>query len=122
MGQPGTVVWSRVFVEAGALHVDLGMGEVVELPETETARRWANTTSQWPLVSFVLQDISRDAFMARHRANHVSIAYAPDAKALAVKAAMFHELGIQVHLCGTIRLRVALAAAVPHLRPPKGFQ
>ena len=44
--------------------------------------------------------------MARHRANHVNIAYAPDetraAQALAVKAAMFDALGVRVHLCGTI--------------------
>ena len=78
------------------------MGSVVELPEQETARRWQNTTSQWPLVSFVLAGITRDAFMARHRANHVNIAYAPDCKALLVKAAMFQALGLHVHLCGDI--------------------
>jgi hypothetical protein len=42
--------------------------------------------------------------MARHRANHVNVAYAPSAdvadKALATKAAMMAELGVQVHLCG----------------------
>jgi hypothetical protein len=42
--------------------------------------------------------------MARHRANHVNIAYAPSAeiagKALATKASMFAELGVAVHLCG----------------------
>ena len=100
VGRPGEVVWSRVFVEGGALHVDIGMGAVIELPEQEVARRWQNTTSQWPLVNFVLRGITRDSFMARHRANHVSIAYAPDSRALAAKAAMFQALGIQVHLCG----------------------
>ena len=40
--------------------------------------------------------------MARHRANHVNITYAPDSSALAVKAAMFQALGIHVHLCGDI--------------------
>jgi hypothetical protein len=42
--------------------------------------------------------------MARHRANHVNIAYASSVevadKALATKAAMFAELGVKVHLCG----------------------
>jgi hypothetical protein len=56
------------------------------------------------MVSAVFDGISRDSFMARHRANHVNIAYAADAKqaahALAVKAAMFHALGVQVHVCG----------------------
>jgi hypothetical protein len=58
------------------------------------------------MVSAVFDGVSRDSFMARHRANHVSIAYAPDAKraqqALAVKAAMFHALGVEVHLCGAV--------------------
>ncbi len=102
VGRAGSVVWSRVFVESSALHVDLGLGTVVELPEEETKRRWQNTTPQWPMVNFVLSGISRDSFMARHRANHISIAYAPSAEALAVKAAMFHELGIHVHLCGDV--------------------
>ena len=102
VGRAGKVVWSRVFVEGGALHVDLGLGTVVELPDEEVSRRWQNTTPQWPMVNFVLSGITRDAFMARHRANHISIAYAPSAEALAVKAAMFHELGIKVHLCGEV--------------------
>jgi hypothetical protein len=106
VGKPGEIVWSRAFIEEGALHVDIGRGTVVELPAEETERRWKNTTSQWPLVSTIFHGISRDAFMARHRANHVSIAYARDAasasRALAVKAAMFHEMGVRVHLCGTI--------------------
>jgi L-fucose isomerase-like protein len=106
VGRPGKIVWSRVFVEDNALHVDIGLGTVVTLPEEETTRRWSQTTSQWPMVSTIFDGISRDSFMARHRANHVSVAYAPDAKtaseALAVKAAMFHELGVKVHLCGPV--------------------
>ena len=66
--------------------------------------RGKQTTPQWPMVSAVFDGISRDSFMARHRANHVNIAYATDAKAasraLAVKSAMFHALGVRVHLCG----------------------
>lgn len=106
IGKPGKIVWSRAFVEGNALHVDLGLGSVVELPKEETMRRWSQTTSQWPMVSAVFDGISRDSFMARHRANHVNIAYASDAKsaakALAVKAAMFHAMGVQVHLCGAV--------------------
>ncbi len=90
------------------MHVDLGLGSVIELPEAETQRRWSQTTTQWPMVSAIFHGVSRDSFMARHRANHVNIAYAPDAagagRALAVKAAMFHRLGVQVHLCGAVQL------------------
>jgi hypothetical protein len=104
VGRKGKIVWSRVFVEGHSLHIDIGLGSVVELPLAEVERRWKNTTPQWPLVNAIFDDISRDAFMARHRANHVNIAYAnspEEAKhALAVKASMAHKLGIQVHLCG----------------------
>jgi hypothetical protein len=106
VGRPGKIVWSRVFVENNNLHVDIGLGSVVTLPDQETARRWKQTTRQWPMVSVIFDGVSRNSFMARHRANHVNIAYAPDEKqaveALAVKAAMFHALGVQVHLCGAV--------------------
>jgi hypothetical protein len=104
--RPGEIVWSRVFVEKGALHCDIGRASVVALPEEETARRWRETTPQWPIMHAVLHGVSRDQFMARHHANHVNVAYAPTAeaagRALAVKAAMLAELGIQVNLCGRV--------------------
>lgn len=94
IGKPGKIVWSRVFAEDGALHVDMGLGSVVELPAQETARRWQQTTIQWPIVNARFDGISRDSFMARHRANHINIAYEPDEKtakhALAVKSPMFY--------------------------------
>ena len=104
VGKPGEIVWSRVFVEGGSLHADLGRGSVVGLPAAETERRWRETTIQWPIVHAVLHGVSQNQLMARHRANHVSVAYAPSArsadKALATKAAMLAELGVRVHLCG----------------------
>jgi len=107
IGKPGEIVWSRVFVEGGALHVDLGRATVVSLPKEETERRWRETTPPWPIVHAVLHGVSQNQMMARHRANHVNIAYAPTAeladKALATKAAMFAELGVQVNLCGDVK-------------------
>jgi len=104
IGKPGEIVWSRVFVEGSALHVDIGRGTVVSLPQAETERRWRETTPPWPIVHAVLHGVTQNQMMARHRANHVNIAYAPSAevaeKALATKAAMFAELGVTVHLCG----------------------
>jgi L-fucose isomerase-like protein len=108
IGKPGEIVWSRVFVEDGALQVDLGRGTVVSLPAEETERRWQQTTPQWPIVNAVFHGVSQNQFMARHRANHVNVAYAtsPETadKALATKAAMFAELGVAVHVCGTTQL------------------
>jgi hypothetical protein len=106
VGRPGSIVWSRAFVEGNRLHMDMGVGTVVTLPQEEIERRWRNTTSQWPMVNAIFHGVSRDSFMARHRANHVNITYAPtqqDAeRALRVKAAMLDVLGIQVHLCGNV--------------------
>jgi hypothetical protein len=104
IGKPGEIVWSRVFVEGGALHADLGRGTVVSLPAAETERRWKETTTQWPIVHTVLHGVGQNQLMARHKANHVNVAYAPTAemadKALATKAAMLAELGVSVNLCG----------------------
>jgi hypothetical protein len=107
VSKPGEVVWSRVFIMDGVLHVDLGRATAIELPKEETDRRLAATTPQWPIMHAVLHGVSRDQFMARHKANHLNVAYAPDAgtadKALRAKAAMFARLGVQVHLCGDVR-------------------
>lgn len=108
VSRPGEIVWSRVFVMENALHVDLGRGSVLELPEEETRRRLDATTPQWPIMHAVLHGIGRDQLMARNQANHVNVAYAPDPVtadlALTVKAATFAELGVIVHLCGDVNL------------------
>ncbi|MEV4683675.1 fucose isomerase [Streptomyces kurssanovii] len=108
VSKPGEVVWSRVFLMDGKLHVDMGRASAVELPEEETERRLEATNRQWPIMHAVLHGVSRDQFMARHRANHLNVAYAPDAetadKALRAKAALFAELGLEVHLCGDVAL------------------
>ena len=108
VSKPGEIVWSRVFVMDGALHVDIGRGHVVELPQEETERRWQATTPQWPIMHAVLHGVTRDQMMARHKANHVQVVYAPDAtiadRALAAKAAMFDAMGVNVHLCGDVRV------------------
>lgn len=112
--KPGHVVWSRVYVLPDGLHVDLGRAEAVTLPVEETERRWAATNPEWPIMHVTLPGISRDQFMARHKANHLNVAYAPDRdtaeRALAAKAAMFDGLGVRVHLCGDA-LPVAVASA-----------
>jgi len=105
--KPGEIVWSRVFVMDGILHADIGRGTVIKLPAQEIQVRWESTTPQWPIMSAVLHGVSRDQLMARHKANHIQVVYAPDAetadKALAAKAAMFAEMGIAVHICGDVK-------------------
>jgi hypothetical protein len=104
VSKPGEIVWSRIFVDGARLKVDIGRARVVELPRAETERRWQITTPQWPIMHAVMYGITRDQLMARHKSNHVQVAYAPDSAganlALAAKAAMFREMGIEVSVCG----------------------
>ncbi|HUK19746.1 MAG TPA: hypothetical protein VLW65_25175 [Bryobacteraceae bacterium] len=104
ISKPGEIVWSRVYVEGGKLHADIGRGRAVELPREESERRWQITTPQWPVMHAVLYGVSRDQLMAKHKANHIQVAYGPDAggagRALAAKAAMLREMGISVNVCG----------------------
>ncbi len=52
----------------------------------------------------VLHGVSRDQMMARHKGNHIQVAYANSDKeadlAMAAKAALAEELGLEVSLCG----------------------
>jgi hypothetical protein len=105
ISKEGEIVWSRIFIEDGKLKMDLGRAGVVILPQEETDRRWTATTPQWPIMHAVTYGVSRDQMMARHKANHIQVAYANSAdeadKAMLIKAAMAAGLGIAVHVCGT---------------------
>ena len=108
VSKPGEIVWSRVFIMDQVLHVDLGRGHVADLPAEETQRRLDATDPQWPIMHAVLNGVSRNQLMGRHKANHAQVVYAPDAatadRALLAKAAAFHELGVIVHLCGEVAI------------------
>ena len=105
VSKPGEIVWSRIYVANEALHMDIGRGGVVSLPDNETKRRLDATTPQWPIMHAVTYGVSRDQMMAKHQANHVQVAYANDAKSadecMLTKASFAASLGIQVNVCGT---------------------
>ena len=102
--KPGEIVWSRVFVQDNALHMDIGRGAAVALDHDDVDARWAATDPTWPMMNAVLYGISRDQFMARHRANHIQVAYAPDEatadEAMRAKIAMMQAIGVTVNVCG----------------------
>ncbi|GAA3936895.1 fucose isomerase [Microbacterium soli] len=106
VSKAGEVVLSRVFISEGILQVDIFRGSVVELPDVESQRRKEATNPEWPIAHVVLHGQTRDQFMARHKANHVQLVYAPDAetadRALIAKAAMFDGLGVKVNLVGDV--------------------
>lgn len=104
VAKPGEIIWSRLFVQDQRLHMDIGLGKAIELPERETLRRREGTTREWPIMHAVLNDISRDQMMGRHKSNHIQVVYShspDDARhALAVRAHLAHELGINVSVAG----------------------
>ena len=109
VSKPGEIVWSRIWVDGRGdrerLCMDIGRAGVVALPEAETRRRLDATTPQWPIMHAVTYGVTRDQMMARHKANHVQVAYARDAaaadRAALAKAAVARALGIEVSFCGT---------------------
>jgi hypothetical protein len=106
LSKPGPIVWSRIFIQNNRIHCDLGLGQAVKVPDAVAEEDWKLTTPQWPMMHLVMQGVTRDQFMARHKANHIQVAYAPNKagarKALFAKAAALNELGIKVSFCGEI--------------------
>ena len=112
VSRPGEIVWSRIWVDGRSgpggterLCMDIGRASVVALPEAESRRRLDATTPQWPIMHAVTHGVTRDQMMARHKANHVQVAYARDAaradRAALAKAATAQALVIEVCLCGS---------------------
>lgn len=108
VSKPGELVLSRVYIADAILQVDIFRGTAVELPVEETQRRKDATNPEWPIAHVVLHEVSRDQFMAHHKANHVQMVYAPDSatadKALIAKAALFERIGIKVNLIGKVNV------------------
>ena len=121
VAKSGEIIWSRIFVQDDALHLDIGRGAAIDLPRAETERRWNSTTPQWPIMHAVTYGVSRDQMMARHKANHIQVAYASSAdaadRALMVRASMAEALGIQVHVCGTKNGQSWVDQSRPAYRP-----
>jgi len=105
IARPGELIWSRIYIEDERLKMDIGRGKAMALSSEETERRWNLTNREWPMMHGVLYGVTRDQMMARHKANHIQVVYASDASAaddaILAKASLAHQLGIEVHLCGT---------------------
>jgi L-fucose isomerase-like protein len=108
----GEIIWSRVYIDQGELCVDVGRGAAVELPAEESDRIWSATTEEWPLMHAITYGVTRDQMMAKHKSNHITVSYAPDAatanEIMFAKAAMAHELGFKAKICGKYDLEDSL--------------
>jgi L-fucose isomerase-like protein len=71
---PGEITWSRCYIKNDELWMDIGRGEVVQLPADKRDAWWEGTTRQWPFMAADL-GIGRDTLMAHYLSNHVAVAY-----------------------------------------------
>lgn len=71
---PGAMTWARAYIRGGELWMDIGRGEVVELPPAVRDAWWEGTTREWPFMAADM-GIGRDSLMAHYLSNHVAVAY-----------------------------------------------
>ncbi len=93
---PGEITWSRAYIRGDELWMDVGRGEVVELPEEKREAWWRGTTREWPLMATDM-GISRDTLMAHYFSNHVAVAYGDVFEEM---VALSRDLGFKVRVLG----------------------
>jgi hypothetical protein len=100
LSKPGIITWARFYERFGEVGMDLGAGEVVELPGDEVERRLGSTTREWPVANVHIPGYGRDELMSTHRSNHITICYGYVLPELAAAAA---ALGMPVNVVGDAR-------------------
>jgi len=100
VSKPGTITWARFYERFGEIGMDIGTGQVIELPRDELVRRQKATNSEWPLANVHVPGYDRDRLMSTHRSNHITLCYGNIAQELASSA---KHLGIPVNIIGDAR-------------------
>lgn len=70
----GPMTWSRAYIKDNELWMDIGRGEVVQLPAKVRDQWWNGTTRQWPFMAADL-GCAMETVMAHYQSNHVAVAY-----------------------------------------------
>jgi L-fucose isomerase-like protein len=71
---PGEMTWARAYIKNDELWMDIGQGEVVQLPPRVRDAWWEGTTRQWPFMAADL-GCSMETVMAHYLSNHIAVAY-----------------------------------------------
>jgi L-fucose isomerase-like protein len=71
---PGKITWARSYLKNNELWMDVGRGEVVQLPPSVRDAWWNGTTRQWPFMAADL-GCSMETIMAHYMSNHIAVAY-----------------------------------------------
>lgn len=90
----GKVTWARSYIRNGVLWMDIGRGEVVQLPPDIRDQWWKGTTREWPFMAADL-GMSRDTLMAHYMSNHIAVAYGD---IFGEMVALSQELGFRVRI------------------------
>ncbi|MFO0949161.1 MAG: fucose isomerase [Planctomycetota bacterium] len=91
---PGPITWSRCYIKDDVLWMDIGRGEVVQLPPKVRDEWWEGTTRQWP---FMAADLfcSPETIMAHYLSNHIAVSYGDIFEEL---VAVSQEMGFKVRI------------------------
>ncbi|MCP4750510.1 MAG: hypothetical protein GY866_06430 [Proteobacteria bacterium] len=100
VSKPGRVTWARFYESFGAIGMDVGIGDVVELPDSELERRLSLTSAEWPIANLFIPGCSRDQLMSSHKSNHITLCYGNILQELASTA---EKIGINVSVVGDAR-------------------
>ncbi len=91
---PGEITWARCVIRGGELWMDIGRGEVVQLPAEKRDAWWQSTNRQWPFMATDM-GIGRDTLMAHYLSNHAAVAYGD---IFCEMVALSQELGFRVRI------------------------
>ncbi len=91
---PGEMTWARCVIRDRELWMDIGRGQVVQLPPEKRDAWWEGTNRQWPFMAADM-GIGRDTLMAHYLSNHAAVAYGD---IFSEMVALSQELGFRVRI------------------------
>jgi L-fucose isomerase-like protein len=100
VSKPGPITWARCYERPGDVGMDIGRGEVVDMPPEEVQDRLNRTTPIWPIANVHIPGYDRNECMATHMSNHIVMGYGDIMEELA--ATCLH-LGMKVRIAGDAR-------------------
>ena len=92
--KPGNITWSRAYIKNNEMWMDVGRGEVMQLPSSVRDQWWNGTTREWPFMAAYL-GITQETLMAHYLSNHVAVAYGD---IFGEMIALSQELGFKVRV------------------------
>ncbi len=74
VSKPGKITWARAYLKNDETCMDIGVGEVVEIPQERLNHYWQSTTPQWPIMMADL-GCTQETLMAHYLSNHIAVSY-----------------------------------------------